>query len=175
MAVHKNYPKNYIKEIRELRKLSLREVADSVGVAHQTISNLELSKADLTWSMVVKLANALHCDPLDITMGQCFKINTALKDLLPDQSILPSTREKTSPYPKSNHIFNKAVWSESQQAVADFILSLPKSIQKRITRESLMILTSWAYEDAYEQHEKGRDMYISAASLQSYLEKALNG
>lgn len=69
------YPKNYIKELREARGLSLEKLAQAVGVSTPHISMLELSKRGLSWAMVQKLANALECHPLEITEGPNDKID----------------------------------------------------------------------------------------------------
>lgn len=63
------YPKNYIKFLREERGWSLRDLADKTGWHHQTISNLELSKADLTWSKILVLADIFEVHPSEITEG----------------------------------------------------------------------------------------------------------
>lgn len=61
------YPKNFIKELREKRDWTQRELAERAGFAHhQTINNLENSIAALTHSHILKLAATLGCQPLDI-------------------------------------------------------------------------------------------------------------
>ncbi len=69
------YPKNYIKELREARGLSLEKLAQAVGVTNPHISMLELSKRGLSWAMVQKLADALDCHPIEITEGPNDKID----------------------------------------------------------------------------------------------------
>jgi len=69
MVKSNKYPKNYIKELRESRGLTLRDLAEKTGWHNQTLSNLELSKADLTWSKIQTLATILECHPSDITDG----------------------------------------------------------------------------------------------------------
>lgn len=69
MGTKGKYPQNYIKQMREQRGLSLRDLAEKIGVHHQTLSNLELSKAELSVAMAKKLAEIFECHPLDITDG----------------------------------------------------------------------------------------------------------
>jgi len=63
------YPKNYIKEIRTRRGMSLEDLAQAVGVTNPHISMLELGKRGLSWKMVQRIANALECAPLEIVEG----------------------------------------------------------------------------------------------------------
>lgn len=63
------YPKNYIKELRENRGWKLRDLEDRTGWSNQTVSNLELSKAELKYSQLMKLAEVFECHPLEITEG----------------------------------------------------------------------------------------------------------
>lgn len=63
------YPKNYIKEIREAKSLSLEKVAQAVGVTNPYISMLELGKRGLSWNMMRRLSNALQCSPMEIVEG----------------------------------------------------------------------------------------------------------
>lgn len=63
------YPKNFIKQLREQRGWTLRDLEELTGWSNQTLSNLELSKADLTWSKILRLADVFQCHPLEITEG----------------------------------------------------------------------------------------------------------
>jgi len=63
------YPPNFIKQLREARDWTLRDLEEKIGWSNQTLSNLELSKADLTWTKILKLASVFECHPLDITAG----------------------------------------------------------------------------------------------------------
>lgn len=65
----KKYPKNYIKELREARGMSLEDVAQAVGVTNPYVSMLEQGKRGLSWMMLRKLADAFQCNPLEITEG----------------------------------------------------------------------------------------------------------
>ena len=67
MSSRNLYPSNLIKQLRDDRAWSLRDLEQKTGWSNQTISNLELSKADLTWSKILKLAAVFGCHPLDIT------------------------------------------------------------------------------------------------------------
>jgi transcriptional regulator with XRE-family HTH domain len=67
--MRKEHPKNYIKELREARGLSLEKLARRVGVSNPHISMLELGKRGLSWRMAQKLAAALDCHPLEIIEG----------------------------------------------------------------------------------------------------------
>lgn len=63
------YPRNWIKELREKRGWTLRELADKTGWHHQTLSNLELSKAELTHSKIKVLAGIFEIHPSEVTEG----------------------------------------------------------------------------------------------------------
>ncbi len=63
------FPKNFIMELRSAREWTLRDLENKTGWSHQTLSNLELSKADLTWTKIMKLAAIFECHPLEITQG----------------------------------------------------------------------------------------------------------
>lgn len=78
------YPKNFIKELREKRGWTLRDLEEKTRWSHQTVSNLELSKSDLTWSKMQKLAEVFDCHPLEITDGPegIAPKNTREKELL---------------------------------------------------------------------------------------------
>jgi transcriptional regulator with XRE-family HTH domain len=67
MVSRNKYPKNYIKELREERGWKLRDLEIKTGWSNQTLSNLELSKADLSWSKIQKLAEVFEVHPLEIT------------------------------------------------------------------------------------------------------------
>jgi transcriptional regulator with XRE-family HTH domain len=69
MVSRNKYPKNYIKELREERGWKLRDLEIKTGWSNQTLSNLELSKADLSWSKIQKLAEVFEVHPLEITEG----------------------------------------------------------------------------------------------------------
>lgn len=71
------YPKNRIRELRKDKGWSLRELAKRAGFPHyQTLNNLELSRADLTHSHIIRLSDALGCHPLDITEDPSAQIIT---------------------------------------------------------------------------------------------------
>lgn len=74
--MRKEHPKNYIKELREARGLSLEKLARRVGVSNPHISMLGLGKRGLSWRMAQKLAAALDCHPLEIIEGAHHKIET---------------------------------------------------------------------------------------------------
>jgi transcriptional regulator with XRE-family HTH domain len=65
----KQYPKNWIKEIRDQRGLSVRQLADMTGISQPYITMLEKSQRRLYYDNIQKLAAALECHPLDITDG----------------------------------------------------------------------------------------------------------
>lgn len=67
--MRKKHPKNYIKELREARELTLEDLAAKVHVTNPYISMLELGKRGLSWNMVKKIADALDCSPLEVTEG----------------------------------------------------------------------------------------------------------
>lgn len=68
---HGKYPKNFIKEIRESLGMTTRDVAKAAGPGwhNQTVSKLELSNQELTWSKLQTLAKVFQCHPLEITDG----------------------------------------------------------------------------------------------------------
>lgn len=54
---------NRLKELREVRGLSLAALAALVGTTNQQISHLELGKRQLTVEWLVRIARALDCHP----------------------------------------------------------------------------------------------------------------
>ncbi|MBL8713223.1 MAG: helix-turn-helix transcriptional regulator [Alphaproteobacteria bacterium] len=64
-----SYPPNFIKQLREERNWTLRDLEERTGWSNQTLSNLELSKADLTWTKIQKLAEVFEVHPMEITLG----------------------------------------------------------------------------------------------------------
>lgn len=154
---------NRIKELRRIQKMTQQKLADEIGKSKSAISKLESGKAELTLTMMHQLAKVLGCQPHDFIPGDSHRHISEADDV-----------EKPR-YPKSNHPFKNDVWLLAQDKVLDFVNQLPVRIRQRLTRESLQIIASWAYEDAYEQAEQGREIFISSSSLQSYLEKALYG
>lgn len=63
------FPKNFIKELREQRGWTLRDLEEKTGWSSQVVSNLELSKSDLTWTKLQRLAEVFECHELEITQG----------------------------------------------------------------------------------------------------------
>ena len=59
---------NRLKEMREARGLTLRQLAALVGTANQQISNLELGKRQLTVDWLIRIAAALGCHPWEIVV-----------------------------------------------------------------------------------------------------------
>jgi len=61
--------KNHIKEIRELRGLTMDALADKVNTTQSQISHLETGRRKLTWDWMVRLSDALSCEPVEIAQG----------------------------------------------------------------------------------------------------------
>ncbi len=60
-----------IKELRDRRTLSQRELAERSGVAHTTIHALETGKRGSAWPRTVrKLAEALDVEPHELSDGR---------------------------------------------------------------------------------------------------------
>ncbi len=60
-----------LKELRERRTLSQRELAERSGVAHTTIHALEVGKRTSAWPRTVRsLAEALGVDPHELSDGR---------------------------------------------------------------------------------------------------------
>jgi transcriptional regulator with XRE-family HTH domain len=55
-----------LKEIREKKGISLRDLAVEADLSANTISEIELGKRDPSMTTVVKLASALGIDPADL-------------------------------------------------------------------------------------------------------------
>jgi transcriptional regulator with XRE-family HTH domain len=55
-----------LKEIREKKGISLRDLALEADLSANTISEIELGKRDPRMTTVVKLASALGIDPADL-------------------------------------------------------------------------------------------------------------
>jgi transcriptional regulator with XRE-family HTH domain len=75
--------KNYLREIRKMKHLTLQQLAEAVGTSNQQVSNHEAGKRKLTWQWLEKYAAALNCHPLEIMQGpgQTFP-NAQEKELL---------------------------------------------------------------------------------------------
>ena len=74
--------KNYIKEIRTERGLTLENLAELVGTSHQQISLLEKGQRRLTWDWILRIADALQCHSSDITDGPATPQTSDERDLL---------------------------------------------------------------------------------------------
>ncbi len=61
--------KNFIREIRKSRGLTLQQLADLIGTSNQQISNHEAGKRKLTIEWLEKYSAALKCTPADIMSG----------------------------------------------------------------------------------------------------------
>ncbi len=60
-----------LKGFRELRMLSLRELADLSGVAHNTVWRIEAGRRSRTHPKTIrKLAAALNVDPQELLKGE---------------------------------------------------------------------------------------------------------
>lgn len=60
-----------LKELREERSLSQRELADRSGVAHTTIHALEVGKRTAPWPRTTRrLAKALGVEPRELSKGE---------------------------------------------------------------------------------------------------------
>lgn len=57
---------NLIRTFREARGLSLDGLAKRIGTTNQQVSHLELGKRRLTTTWLLRLAEALECDPLEL-------------------------------------------------------------------------------------------------------------
>ena len=58
-----------LRELRQERALSLRELGDMTGVAFDTINKLELGKREAQPRTVRKLAEALGVEPKELMKG----------------------------------------------------------------------------------------------------------
>ena len=56
---------NWIKKYRKLNKLPLREVADTLGVSHVTISHYENYECEIPNESFLKLCQMFHIDPIE--------------------------------------------------------------------------------------------------------------
>lgn len=74
MRYRGKYQKNFIKELREKREWKLRDIEERTGWSNQTVSNLELSKAELKYSQLMKLAEIFEVYPLEITEGPASQV-----------------------------------------------------------------------------------------------------
>jgi|GEM_PF-1888637 len=60
---------NHIREIRQLKGLTLKDVAKRMGVSNQFVSNYELGKRKLSWPTAIQFAEAFECEPMEIIKG----------------------------------------------------------------------------------------------------------
>jgi transcriptional regulator with XRE-family HTH domain len=56
---------NWIKKYRKLNKISLREVADVLGVSHVTITHYENYECEIPNESFLKLCQMFHIDPIE--------------------------------------------------------------------------------------------------------------
>lgn len=88
---------NYIKDLREARDWTLRDLEEKTGWSNQIISNLELGKTELTWRKMLKLSEIFDCHPIEIVLGPD-NIETAYhsdeKALLSYFRTMPGTEQK---------------------------------------------------------------------------------
>lgn len=61
-------PSHFIKQWRKFRKMTQEKLADEIGVAVSTISQLESGKQGYSQATLEALAEALQCDPADLLM-----------------------------------------------------------------------------------------------------------
>lgn len=59
-------PKNFVKEIREIRRLKQDDLAMQIGVSPATISNIESGRRGMSMQDLISLAKALKCRASDI-------------------------------------------------------------------------------------------------------------
>ncbi len=57
---------NKIKTLRELKKLTQKQIADSIGISQGAYSRLELGETEVTYSKLVKIAKELNMAPEEI-------------------------------------------------------------------------------------------------------------
>lgn len=57
---------NQIRDIRQARGMSQKELADKLGVNQSMISDYENGKVELTLTKAVKIADILECDLNDL-------------------------------------------------------------------------------------------------------------
>lgn len=57
---------NQIRDIRQARGMSQKELADKLGVNQSMISDYETGKVDLSLTKAVKIADILECDLNDL-------------------------------------------------------------------------------------------------------------
>lgn len=56
---------NWLKKYRKLNKIPLRQVADLLGVTHQTIMRYENYECELPSESFQKICNLYHVDPIE--------------------------------------------------------------------------------------------------------------
>jgi transcriptional regulator with XRE-family HTH domain len=85
------YAKNYIKQLREARGLTIRELSEKLNTTHQNLSNLENSQVALTYETMEKLAMVFQCHPLEIAQGPFSDTQTAIAAII--QSLPPEQQQ----------------------------------------------------------------------------------
>lgn len=55
-----------IREIRLEKKLKAARIAEQVGISKYAFSNIENGKCRVKADMIIPLANALDCDPMEL-------------------------------------------------------------------------------------------------------------
>ncbi len=71
-----------LKKLRTMKGLSVRKVADLLGVSHTLVSHLELGRANISKEYIGKFLKALHFSPEDwrIVLGGGKKSDFLAKD-----------------------------------------------------------------------------------------------
>lgn len=68
----KKHPKNWIKEIRKQKGITVREIAEAIGKSSAAVTYLENSESGLSYDVLSQIANFLGVHPSEITDGPGF-------------------------------------------------------------------------------------------------------
>ena len=66
MAKKQTRRPNFIRQWRKFRKMTQQELADKLGIAQGSLSDLENSQYDYVQSTLERVAKALRCEPSDL-------------------------------------------------------------------------------------------------------------
>jgi len=86
--LNKNLIGSRLIELRKIKKLTQKEVADGIGCLRSTLSNIELGKKPASLDMVIALADFYEV-PIDYLLGRDLKVKDVNIEL-PDSSKIKS-------------------------------------------------------------------------------------
>jgi transcriptional regulator with XRE-family HTH domain len=113
---------NRIREARQAAGLSIQELADKLGATYKFVWRLEAGQRHLRPELMLRIAKALSCDPLDLLDTPHITSNTATLVGWVSESgaVVPAEKKREAPLPsKANRlrgltVRGNALWPEAE-------------------------------------------------------------